>query len=414
MNQRESGRQRGREAAADRAKELPAEMTEQFAYARTLFPSLEGEDLGAMVRDYDRERLACEPDYAKFPEMRGLIDRHVAEREAFRQASGLDETATAFQYSWSFLLWRRINANHPAYWNRILAEQQCTNVFFPAGKDGVTMSDNRDLAMDETRGAIPSWRPTAFPWSNPNQWLQGAASSAIVMDEEPECSFLCDPDELIPEEEAWEDIEVRMAFMDRYREFWGPTNQIWTDKHLNAVAVDKSNCRVAYRRPEVNGAVCVTACSYLDPELHAFKQERMRLLMKAKGETEDTCPDWSYDLGSRSRYQRLCKLTNAAAAIPDGPSIWDALDVVADEAVPYPERICLSGQDNVTWSSLQHAGVTSGPKRRWLFRMLDDLDNPGTVTEKPLQLMLGKDVEMQPEWQADIDAGRCTLASPEA
>jgi hypothetical protein len=411
MNLLEQGRRSGREAGKERAATLQQKMAEQFKWACVLFPALEDMDIAAMVRDYDRERLACEPDYTKFPEMRELIDRYIGEREGFREGSGLDETAAAFHFSWNHLLFKRVNAHYPAYWENVTALSQCTNVFFPEGQDGVTASDNRDINKYEGRRVAPTWRPNKddSPWSDIDQYLQGAASSAIVMDEEPECSFPCDPDELCPPE-AWDDVQVRVEFMTRYREFWGPANQIWIDRHLNAVAVEKTNCRVAFRYPEVAGAVCITACSYLDPEIHAFKQKRLRMLMATKGQTEADCPDWDYDLGSRLRNRRLCELTNSAAAKPGGPTIWDALEIVTDEAVPYPDRICLAGQDGCTWSFLQHAGVMSGPKRRWLYRAVEDYENPGSVTEAKLKLLLGEGVEMQPEWQADIDAGRCELA----
>lgn len=412
MNLREQGRETGLAAGKERASTLQKEMADQFEWASVLYPALKEFDLAAMVRDYDRERLACEPDYTKFPELRGLIDRHVGEREGFLAGSGLDETAAAFHFSWNSLIFKRVNAHYPAYWENASALAQCTNVFFPEGQDGVTTSDNRDINKECGRRVTPTWRPNKddSPWSDINQYLQGAASSAIVMDEEPECSFPCDPDEFCPPE-AWDDVHVRVEFMTRYREFWGPCNQIWIDRHLNAVAVEKTNCRVAFRYPEVAGAVCITACSYLDPEIHAFKQKRLRMLMEAKGETEDNCPDWEFDLGARQRNRRLCELTNAAAAKPGGPTIWDALDIVADEAVPFPDRICLAGEDGVTWSYLQHAAVLSGPKRRWLYRTAEEHEKSGSVTEAKPKLLLGEGVEMQSEWQADIDAGRCELAS---
>jgi hypothetical protein len=54
--------------------------------------------------------------------------------------------------------------------------------------------------------------------------------------------------------------------------------------------------------------------------------------------------------------------------------------------------------------------VITGPHRRSLYRSMQDLVNPRPVhTYKP-KLVLGEGVTMRPEWQADIDAGRCDLA----
>ena len=106
MNMRDVGRERGREAARSIGDQSSAAMDEAFRYARELHPTLGDVDMGAMVRDYDRERLACEPDYTQFPEMKGLIDQHVGEREAFADA-GIDETLAAYHFSWNWLLTRR-------------------------------------------------------------------------------------------------------------------------------------------------------------------------------------------------------------------------------------------------------------------------------------------------------------------
>ncbi|MDP6449882.1 MAG: hypothetical protein QF773_03620 [Lentisphaeria bacterium] len=410
MNQRTIGRELGRQASSGlKAPELRRKIQEQFDWTHVLYPTFEG-DLAVILRDFDRERLACEPDYTKFPEMRGLLDRHIGEREGFMETPGFDETCAAFHYSWNFLLFKRLNSQHPSDWQAVLKLPQCTNVFFPNGRDGVTISDNRDLGKAEAR-LNRNWQPTVVPWCTADQFCQGGASSAICMDEDPSCCFPCDPDELCPPE-AWDDLNVRIEFMTRYREFWGPGNRIWIDRHRNAVAVDKSNCRVGFHYPQVNGAVCITACSYLDPDLHAFKEECLRKMAKLRGQTEATSPDLLYNTGSRRRYRRLWDQTNAAAAIPGGPTIWDALNIVADEAVPYPDRICLAGQDTATWSFLQHAGVTSGDKRRWLYRIVADVENPTSVTEVTPKLLLGEGIEMQPDWQADVDAGRCELVSP--
>jgi hypothetical protein len=242
------------------------------------------------------------------------------------------------------------------------------------------------------------------------------------MDEEPECHFPCDPFELRPRE-CFDDLRVMIEFMTRYREFWGPGNQIWVDSGLNAVAVEKTNCRVAFHFPKVAGAVCITACSYLDPGLRAFKQECIRKVMKAKGETEETSLDWNYDLGAHQRYHRLWDLTNAEAARPGGATLWGAFNVVADEAVPFPARICLAGQKTfqnqpereagANWTLTQHAGVITGPSRRWLYRSVQDVRNPMPITRSSPKLLLGEGVEMRPEWQTDVDSGRCELAPPE-
>lgn len=418
MNMREEGRRRGRAAGTGiDPKSFVKDMQNTLAYALELYPTLGDVDLAAAVRDYDRERLACEPDYTRFPEMRGLLERHLGEREGFREASKLDETAAAFHFSWFWFLSRRVNARHLARYD-LLTPRGCTNVFFPHGRDGVTVSDNRDdWPRPEYRKKIPDFRIAPPKKDAKIGFFQGGASSACLLDEEPQCSFPCNPFELMPQE-CYDDIRAAVEFLTRYREFYGPGNMIWCDTKLNAVAVEKSNCRVAFRWPTVNGAVCITACSYLDPELNAFKKDRTRQAMKIKGETEENSPDWVFFEGCDLRQRRLIELTNAEAK--HGANLWGAFYCVADTKAPFPARVCLAGErafperePNANWTLTQYAAVITGPKRRALYRSMQDIANPKPIyTYKP-KLVLGEGVQMQPEWQADIDKGLCELAPPQ-
>jgi len=85
--------------------------------------------------------------------------------------------------------------------------------------------------------------------------------------------------------------------------------------------------------------------------------------------------------------------------------------------VPYPDRVCLAGESRHSaernpkenWSVTQHAAVITGPRRRCLYRSIQSRENPLPVYEYTPRLMLGPGVAMQPEWQAEIDAGKCIL-----
>lgn len=419
MNLREQGRIRGRAAGLQRAATLRQEMRKSFRWLADLFPTTRGLDVPALLRDYDRERLACEPDTSRFPELRGLGDRHIGEREGFREATGADDVAVAFHFSWNFFVWRRINARHVAYYETMPLREQCTNVFLPGGAEGVTIADNRDVSViGPLRRMLASWNPGPLPRRNKPAFWQGSVSSGILLDEEPECSFPCDPFELMPRE-GLEDIGVAMEFMTRYREFWGPGNMIWCDRRGNAVAVEKTNCRVAFRRPSVAGAVCVTAGSYLDPAIYAFKRRCLTKVLKAKRESPESNADWQYDLGCRARYRRLVRLTEQEASRAGGATLWGAFAIVADESVPFPARICLAGQKVlperpgremlVNWTVSQHAGVITGPRRRWLYRAIRGAAHPRPITCFPPRLRLGDGVRMRDEWLADVRAGRCVL-----
>ncbi len=411
----EEGRQRGGRAGRKAGNVIEA-MQRDFRMMRELYPTVGDLDMAGAIRDFDRERLACTPDYTMFPEMRGLIDRHAGEREGFRDATGFDETAAAYFYSFAFFMLRRFNTRHVARYDLATPQLQCTNVFFPHGADGVTISDNRDdVPRPWYYKAVVQFRLKKIPKKKLSP-IQGSVASATLLDEEPSCIFPCDPWELMPRE-CLKDIREMVTFMTRYVEFWGPANQLWVDEDLNAVAVEKSNCRVAYRYPTVNGAAAVTACSYLDPEMNAFKRRQTTKAALLKGETEEDSSDLKFSEACDRRHQRLWDLTNAEAGRPGGATIWGALGVVADEAVPFPERICLAGEKvdpvreaNANWTLTQHAQVVTGPKRRGLYRSMQDLERPRSVTTYLPKLVLGEGVEMDPEWQADLDSGKCALA----
>jgi hypothetical protein len=421
MNKLEQGRERGRRIATSvDAKNYAAEMQADFTAARQLYPSAGDMNYADAIRKFDAERLASEPSLTTFPELKGHGDLLRGEREGFREATGLDETATAFRFSWGFFLSRRMTSRHLARYDLLPAQKACTNVFFPHGADGVTISDNRDdTPRPEYAKTVPAHRPTQLLNQNRLHWIQGGVSSAVLLDDEPECLFPANPWEYdLVTDEHQADLDALIEFMTRYKDFWGPCNMIWVDRKLNAIAVEKTNCRVAFRRPTVNGAVAVTACAYLDEGLHAFQVEKTKRAAQIKGETEKDSLDLNYHLGARQRYRRLVELTNLEAARPGGATLWGALEVVADHAVPFPARVCVAGEKtfpdrepNANWSLTQHAAVITGPKKRLLYRSVQNLSNPRPVYEYQPKLALGPGVKMQPDWQADIAAGRCELVN---
>lgn len=415
MGLRELGIENGKKAWASVKENFLIDMARDVREIRVLFPSIGDMDTLAAVAAYDAERLACQPDYARFPELRGLIDRHIGERIGFKEASGLGDEEVAYYFSWHFFVWRRINSRHLARYDLFAPQKQCTNVFFPeSAEGGVVISDNRD---DTIRPAyyekIPAHRIGPIPKNQQVNWGQGGVSSAVLLDEEPTCSFPCRPHELMPED-CKNNIRDIVAFMDRYKEFWGPGNQLWVDKHLNGAMIEKSNTRMGVRYPTVSGAICITACAYIEPSMSEFKRSRLEKVVKLMGDTKETSPDWNYNAGCEARNHRLLALTNAEAA--RGATLWGALDIVSDTAVPFPDRICLAGErtfpdrePEANWSLTQHAIVLTGENRRALYRSIQDLENPRSIVEYTPKFTLGEGVKMKPQWQADIDSGRCEL-----
>lgn len=421
----ELGRERGLKMAEGVKPGVFLEgMRQAFGHIRSAYPSAADLDIENDVRQFDAERLASRPDAGRFPELRGHEDRLSAERRAFREATGLGEAAAAFQFSWGFYVTRRLGSRHLCRYDLlppVLLEHGCTNVFFPHGAEGVTISDNRDDVMVPAYvDKIPGYRAEGL-LTMPVNWIQGGVSSSIVMDDEPACLFPASPFEygdLVPPE-ARQDIRVTIEFLTRFNEFFGASNMIFCDASLRAFAMEKTNTMIAWRAAGPHGEVAVTACAYLDEAINAFKQKKLAKVVALRGETPETCPDYQYDAGSRLRYRRLVDLAAREAARPGGATLWGALEVVADQAVPFPARVCLAGEKaipekepNANWTLLQHAAVMTGPRRRCLYRSVQDLLHPRPIyTFKP-KLALAPGVAMAPEWEADIAAGRCELAGP--
>ncbi len=418
---RERGLQAGRAAGAAVKNNHTAAMLAQFAEWRILYPTMK-EDFAQAIIKCDATRLADEPDYAKFPELRGHIDLLKAEREGFRETSGYGDLETAHFFSAWYFQTRILESQHLGRWD-ILTANGCTNIFIPGGIDGVTLGDNRDIALLDDMSGLANSNPGFLFRNNAKgvHGVQGGVSSAVCLDDAPKCSFPADPfryHHLLPQE-FYNDIDVMIGFLERYNEFWGPGNKILVDTRHRAVVFEKTNCLVAHRKAGPNGEAAITACAYLDDRLHAHQLERCRRAAAIKGETEENSLEINYHSGSRLRYRRLVSLTeNAAKAKPD---IWTALDIVADHAVPYPDRICLAGEakgsdkrnPKENWSVTQHAAVISGPHQRALYRAVQSRQDPRPVYEYTPKLMLGPGVKMQPQWQAEIDSGKCILAQPE-
>jgi hypothetical protein len=419
MNHKEIGRQRGREAAA-RFKELKLHEVMEFEFARNLalFPTLGKDyDFARAVVAWDHRRLQATPDTNRFPEVKNIVDEVFGEREGFLESSGLSEVHCAYHYSFFHLIWKHINSHHAARYDLESARLQCTDVFFPDGCEGITSSDNRDdILYPHNEASVVNFRPAPPPQNPAPRWLRGGVSSLILMDEEPEEIFPYDPHPYLPSE-CRKNIKDIIAWMYERRDFLFPGNQIWADENLNAVAIEKSNRRIGVRFPTHNGAVCITAGGYLDPELSAFKQERLKRVAEAIGVTPENCFDVIFSNACDARYRRLLELTNAEASRPGGATLWGAFNIVADTAVPFPERICLAGEKleperepNANWTLMQQATVQSGPNRRVLFRSVQSYSNPRPIYEETPKLLLSEGVAMRPEWQRDIDDGKCKLA----
>lgn len=226
------------------------------------------------------------------------------------------------------------------------------------------------------------------------------ARKAAICDEEPREIFPVNVWEIMPKD--CKKTPDRVEFLRRYVDFWGPQNGIIVDEEQNAVAFEKSNCRLGVRYSD-DGTAAVTACSYLIPEMKAFKEKCSRRSLELRGWTEDS-PDWVYGKGCNARYERLLKLT--AKASKRGATLDDMANIVTDHAVPCPDRICLAGEKGHrtdpddpnwrNWTLTSSASMIEGPNRRTLFWRVEG-NTP--CYENPPFLISGKGVKVKSAWK---------------
>ena len=276
----------------------------------------------------------------------------------------------------------------------------CTCVFFPRSAEGPLLGSNRDVPYWSGSGAGGKEKGP----DGERRVRFGSVSAAVLCDEEPDEIFPVNVFEIIsPHCTKLADI---IAFLERYSDFWGPGNRIVIDVDLESAAIEKSNCRMGIR-PARGGVSATTACSYLTPEMKAFRLERDRLSLERRGWTED-CPDWIYWRGCDRRYERLLRLVSEEAA--RGPTLGGLLDILLDHKVPFPERICLAGElighpdevvDDVGWTMDTRAAVLEGPTRR---AVALHVENRTPVYQVEPIVTPGDGIEMKAQW---LDEARC-------
>jgi hypothetical protein len=364
------------------------EATERWA--RISYPASAQVDYWDECARLDQERIQCAPNPTRYPETKGLPDLLIAERKGFLDGAGCGPRELAFKYTWFFYCSRRLNTR---FVGTGLRANHCTSVYIRDTKEGGPLY-GRNLD-DIRRPGLEDFPPPPHGPDGKRRMLTDGVSSAVLCDEEPSEMFPVNVWQVMPRDcRTAKDV---VAFLQRYNEFWGPQNGIVVDEDQNCVAYEKSNCRMGLRWSD-DGAVAVTACSYLIPEMKQFKEERSRLSLKLRG-WDETAPDWVYWKGCDARYERLLQLTKEANA--KGATLDDMTAIVTDHAVPFPERVCLAGEkghpdDTLTnWTLTSRAEVLEGPNRRALFWRVE---GDTACYDNPPFLVPGEGVEVKPQW----------------
>jgi hypothetical protein len=390
------GRAAGQAVAAD-PEAAARRMENGFRWARIQYPAIGDLNLSEEVLALDRRRMAWDLDLTRFPECRGLRELVEAEQKGFADACP-DPLQWAMHNSWGWFISRILNTR---YVGRTPPPAQCTDFWFAHTREGGPI---HGCNRDDVRENYTSF-PTPTGGGRDERFTKvtqvGGVSSSVLCDEEPEDWFPVKLGWIMPPDIRT--VKDHLHFLERYRDFWGPANQIYVDPDLTFAAVEKANRRMGVRY-STDGSCAITACAYLIPEMAAFKKERDAVSLKARGWTEDS-PDFKYWEGCERRYRRLLKLVDEENR--RGATLLGAARIALDHAVPFPDRICVAGERGhpdealQNWSLQSFVRCISGPNRRTIYWHMDPTRPIPVYQTKPFYL-LGEGVAMRPEWEREL------------
>lgn len=401
---------RGRKMAQQRLNgmfDIAHTMQRDFTWARNSYLGAEDLDFEAALIAFSRERMASDLDLAKYPECRGMREVVEAQRRGFADVMN-DPAKTAYCLDWYWFCSRRLNTR---YVGRTPPPAQCTDFWFADTKEGGPIhGSNRDDLLFGYKGI--NFREKNIPRGvmKPQTFTQvtcvGGVSSAVLCDEEPECLFPVDLALVIPQ--GITDVKEYVGYLDQYREFWGPGNQLWVDPQMNFAALEKANVRMGVRYS--TGCAAITACAYLTSEMNAFKKKRDLQSYLARGWDLADNPDKAYWDGDEARYRRLLELVQKE--YDRGATLLGAAEIALDHAVPFPARINIQGQAShhdekpgmQNWSMITNVWCISGPNTR-SYNWIIDPDDPKPVYETECFIIPGEGQEHRlPEWEAEVRA----------
>ena len=396
------GRRAGEQAAQGGGLgSLYTQLQHNIKWAKASYMGAEDVDLREELLKFSRQRMASDPDLTRYPECRGLRELVEAERQGFAEALD-DPVAAAAHFDWYWFCSRRLNTR---FVGRTPPPSQCTDFWFgDTQEDGPIHGSNRDDVLFRYPANFRREPTTAGEGRHIKRiTCVGGVSAAVLCDEEPECLFPVNLDWIMPDGIAG--LGEHVAFMESYREFWGPGNQLWVDPEMNFAALEKANIRMGVRYSQGRGAI--TACAYLTPEMNAFKKERDRASLEVRGWTEDSLDAVYWD-GCERRYRRLLGLVEAEAE--RGATLIGAAQIALDHAVPFPDRICLAGEQGhpdekmQNWTLNSFARCISGPNRRMLWWCIDPTD-PVPIYHTPCVVAPGGGLEhRRAEWEQQVAA----------
>lgn len=269
-------------------------------YARA-FPGMAREEIGKILAKSNQDRLDAAPDFAKYPEARGIRELLVAAQRGLKDGAGLDDTQSAMTADGLFYYHRFVTSGK----HKARHKANCSVVYFPTSDHGALISSNLDTDIHE-----PYTDPV---WPQLNEHLlTGSVSSGVFLDEESPEIFPLPVYSIVARycRTTAEAVEI----YTRYNNFWGPCNSLVVDRHHDVAMIEKTACRIAVRR-STDGFGYVTAMTQEDPGLHKFVNERRIASLTTRG-LPNPCADTRYWASQDVRRHLMDRLMNEARKNP--------------------------------------------------------------------------------------------------
>lgn len=268
-----------------------------FNVIRQGMPDATDAEIGLVLRDFNRQRLEAVPNYAQYPELRGMPELIRAEWRGTQDGAGLtdDELAAyvgAMPYYHRYITGGRIPA-------------RCSYIFFPTSDVGPILANNLDSGPEE-KFTAPTW-----PMAN-EHLIVGGVSSGVYLDEESPELFPAPVFKLVGR--YCRTTEEAVEMFTRYNYFWGPGNLIVIDRNKTTAMIEKTACRIGVRYSP-DGFGFITAMTAEEPAMHAFLENRRQASLQARGLTDDS-NDMRYWRGADARRALMATLLDEARQAP--------------------------------------------------------------------------------------------------
>jgi hypothetical protein len=264
-----------------------------------LMPGEKREQIGRLLAESNRKRLAAVPDLAKYPELRGMPELVAASWRGRQEGAGLDDVQAAVHNDGNWYMHRGLCRKAQR------APAHCTWVFFGRSDHGPLMGNNLDTTPDEPYG------PPEFPALD-EHIVCGSVSSGVFFDEQSPEIFPAPVPKLVAR--YCRNAEEAAEMFARYNFFWGPCNLLVADRQLRVAMIEKSACRIGVRWGK-DGFGFVTAMTAEHPEMNKFLAERRAASLAPRG-LKAPCADTRYWAAQDQRRAILNRLIDAARRGP--------------------------------------------------------------------------------------------------